>query len=557
MIQNPILKGFHPDPAICRRGKDYYIAVSSFEWFPGIPVYHSTDLVNWTLHTHVINDASRVDLKKLRSAKGIWAPCLTWCEQDGLFYVLYGVMNSMNGRYFDVDNFLITAENIEGPWSEPVYLHSAGYDASIFHDDDGRKWVVAVDWETRDDHRGAISIVEYDPVTQSACGFPQRIWYGALELGAEGAHITKHNGYYYIMCAEGGTGYGHCVTMGRAENILGPYEKDPHNPILTSATAEGLLLPLIINKDSADAFDKDYLRPGCFNPESYLQKAGHGSYVEDDNGDVWLTHLCGRPLRPQLCCPLGRETAIQKMYWTEDNWLRLAAGGNIAEDTVAVAGSHHTQPAQPVAHRIQFDQQALDIHLYAPRGPAESFARTDIRPGYVTLRGQESFCSENSVSLLARKLTALHGNITTRMAFTPEVFQHAAGLILYYDNMNYLLLQKTYDERSDSPVLTVIHVDNGLKREDHLAEVQAPAGDVWLRLTLEGRKIAFSWSAEGEDYQRIGASYDIALFSDEYSRYGEFTGCFVGIACMDGVYHRQQAHFAYLDYCVDEGKRVS
>ena len=120
MIQNPILPGFHPDPCICRKGNDFYIAVSSFEWFPGIPIYHSKDMKHWELYSHALSNADEPDLKKLPSAKGIWAPCLTYCETDDLFYVVYGVMNSMNARYFDVDNFLITAKDLKGPWSEPI-----------------------------------------------------------------------------------------------------------------------------------------------------------------------------------------------------------------------------------------------------------------------------------------------------------------------------------------------------------------------------------------------------------------------------------------------------
>ncbi|MFS2223119.1 glycoside hydrolase family 43 protein [Pantoea sp. B65] len=557
MVQNPILKGFNPDPAICRRGDDYYIAVSSFEWFPAIPVYHSRDLSHWTLHTHVINDRHLLDLRKLRSAKGIWAPCLTWSEAEGLFYVLYGVMNSMNGRYFDVDNYLVSAENIEGPWSEPVYLHSAGYDASLVHDDDGRKWVVAVDWETRDNYQGAISVVEYNAESRSLIGYPQRIWSGAFEIGAEGAHITKRNGYYYLMCAEGGTGYGHCVTMGRARNIFGPYEKDPLNPILTSATAAALHAPLIINKDSAEAFDKDYLRRACFNPDSYLQKSGHASYVENDNGEVLLVHLCARPLRPELCCPLGRETAIQRMYWSEDNWLRLSSGGNLAQEGMETGAVGGSQGAGVVEHHIQFDSAALDINLYAPRIAADCFADTATKAGYVTLRGQESLCSENNVSLLARKLTSLDTTVSSKMDFSPQVFQHSAGLVLYYDNMNYLFLQKTFDEQTASPSLYVIHLDNGLKREDHLDEIHPEQAELYLRLNIAGRKTFFSWSVDGEQYQRIGKEYATALFSDEYSRYGEFTGCFVGMACVDSLYHRAAAHFAFLHYRADESKKIS
>ena len=109
MISNPIFPGFNPDPCACRKGQDYYVAVSTFEWMPGIPVYHSRDLKNWELLTHILTDDEKVNLRRLPSAKGIWAPCLTYCEDDGLFYLVYGIMNSMNARYFDIDNYVITA----------------------------------------------------------------------------------------------------------------------------------------------------------------------------------------------------------------------------------------------------------------------------------------------------------------------------------------------------------------------------------------------------------------------------------------------------------------
>ncbi|EKT57311.1 family 43 glycosylhydrolase [Providencia sneebia] len=552
MIKNPILKGFNADPAICRRGDDYYIAVSSFEWFPGIPIYHSTDLENWTLHTHALQDAETISLNKLRSAKGIWAPCLTWCEQDQKFYVLYGIMNSMNGRYFDVDNYLITASDINGPWSEPVYLHSAGYDASIVHDDNGKKWIVAVDWETRDDHQLAISVVEFDPKTNSTIGYPKRIWQGIYGTGAEGAHITKRGEYYYIMCAEGGTGYGHCITMGRAKNILGPYEKDPENPILTSVKADTLDTPVNIVQESAASFDKDYLRIECFNPESVLQKSGHGSYIETDDGRVFLTHLCSRPFVPELACTLGRESAIQEMYWTEDNWMRLKGGGNLAKQYVAICSDEPINEDEQLIEHIDFNRDSLPINLYTPRIDNKTFSSLTEKNGYLSLRGHESLCSENKVSLIARKLTSVHATITTKIDFNPEVFQHSAGLVLYYDNMNYLFLQKTFDEDKNTSVFYIIHIDNGLKKEDHLNEIYDVDDEVYLKLNIQGKTLFFEWSTDDVNYQKIGEDYNTTLFSDEYSRYGEFTGSFVGIACVDHMYHKQQAHFKFLEYAAFE-----
>lgn len=547
MIKNPVLHGFNPDPAICRQGDNYYIAVSSFEWFPGIPVYHSTDLQQWTLLTHVLEQPSRLDLRKLPSAKGIWAPCLTWCEQDQLFYVVYGIMNSMNGRYFDVDNFLVTAEDIHGPWSEPVYLHSGGYDASLFHDDDGRKWLVAVDWETREGYSGAISLVEYDPQRRQISGYPQRIWQGVYGM-AEGAHITKRQGWYYIMSAEGGTGYGHCVTLGRSRSVAGPYEKDPHSPLLTSCRAQDLLLPVSVDKESENGFEKDYLRKPCFNPESVLQKSGHASYTEDQQGNVILAHLCSRPLLPELACTLGRETALQKMHWTADGWLRLSAGGNLAEEYVSLGATDKVDEQTERTECIDFLVEGLPAGWYAPRIAADSFSRTDQINGWLSLRGQESLCSLNQVSLLARRLTSVYASLTTCMYFSPEVFQHNAGLVLYYDNMNYLFLQQTYDEQQQSSVLYLIQLENGVRREDHLGAVH-PAGDfIWLRLSINGHSVQFSWSEDNLKWHAIGLEYKTVLFSDEHSRHGEFTGTFVGIGCVDSLLHRQQAHYRCLEY---------
>ncbi|MGL4429718.1 MAG: glycoside hydrolase family 43 protein [Silvania sp.] len=546
MIQNPIFKGFNPDPCICRRGDDYYVAVSSFEWFPGIPIYHSRDLKNWQLLTHVLSDDMKPDLRKLPSAKGIWAPSLTWCEEEETFYVIYGVMNSMNSRYFDVDNFLITAKDISGPWSEPVYLHSAGFDASILHDTDGRKWIVSLEWETRPDYEkpGAICLVEYSPEDKAVIGLPKRVWAGGTDRGCiEAPHLTKRGNYYYMMTAEGGTGYGHAVTMGRARNVWGPYESDPQNPILTSYP-----------ENFDERHDANHLKPQYFNPETYLQKAGHGSYVETPQGEVYLVHLCSRPFREELRCTLGRETAIQEMHWTADNWLRLKAGGNIAQHFV----NEPSLPACPFESKTDtdhFDSPAFDNSFYSPRIDFRRFASLSKSASKVTIRGQESLSSTNKISLLAKKLTSVYSTITTKLSFIPEAYQHSAGLVLYYDNMNYLYLLKTYEEINDGYVLSVIHMDNGLRRE--IANPVTIAGEsVYLQISIEGRETTCYWSEKDEDYRRIGERYDTTLFSDEYSQYGEFTGAFFGLACVDSVLHQKEAQFDFLRYEADESRLI-
>ena len=538
-IQNPILPGFNPDPCICRKGDDYYIAVSSFEWFPGIPIYHSRDMEHWELLTHALTDEHTLDLRRLPSAKGVWAPCLTYCEQDGLFYVVFGIMNSMNARYFDIDNYLISAPDIQGPWSEPVYLHSAGFDASLFHDDDGRKWVVSLDWETRDGYEkpGQICIAEYDPTTRSVKGSPVRIWRGATDRGClEAPHLTKHDGRYYLMCAEGGTGYYHCVTMARAESPLGPYEADPANPILTSVPE---------NRD--ERADTDHLKPRYFNPQSPLQKCGHGSYVETTLGETYLAHLCARPFVPELRCTLGRETAIQRMTWTDDGWLRLACGGNLAQASTESSALPAWEPAR-IPELDDFDSPTLGIQYYAPRIDPKGFCDLASRPGWLRMRGQEALASTNRVSLLARKLTSLDAQTTTKLEFEPTSYQHSAGLVLYYDNMNYAYLRISWSETLGCRAISVVRVDNGQKTDCEGSRLPAPDGPLWLRLRVSGRTSQFSWSRDGITFETIGPAFDTSEFSDEYSRYGEFTGTLVGIACTDQLFHRACADFDLFAY---------
>lgn len=543
MIHNPILPGFNPDPCICRKGNDFYLAVSTFEWMPGIPVYHSRDLKHWELYTHILTDDEKVDLKKLPSAKGVWAPCLTYCEAEDMFYVVYGVMNSMNARYFDVDNFLVTAKDLRGPWSEPVYLHSAGFDASLFHDDDGRKYIVSLDWETRENYEkpGAICLVEYDPVKKEITDYPRRVWWGGTDRGCiEAPHLTKRGKYYYLMCAEGGTGYNHCITMARSTCVGGPYVKDPANPIVTSSPGY-----------SYERHDPDHLKPKYFNPNSALQKSGHGSYVDLPNGETYLVHLCARPFVPELRCTLGRETAIQKMQWTEDGWLRMASGGNLAQVEVPEPSLPECPMPQPPA-LDDFNGEVLGNFYYAPRIMPERFADLKSRPGFVRLRGQESRTSLNKVSILARKLTSVHVRVTAKMEFYPEVPQHSAGLILYYDNMNYLNLRKYRSETLGQDALLVIQMENGVRTEYLDERTPVGGGFVWLRLYAAGRRCWFEWSADGENYQKIGPEFDTSKFSDEYCKYGEFTGTMVGITCADRVRHRHYADFDFFEYLTTE-----
>lgn len=384
-------------------------------------------------------------------------------------------------------------------------------------------------------------MVEYSPEKKQIIGYPKRIWHGGTDRGCiEAPHLTKRDSLYYIMCAEGGTGYNHCVTVGRADHVWGPYVKDPMNPIVTSVPGE-----------SNERQDPDHLKPKYYNPDSILQKSGHASYVETQLGEVYLVHLCARPFAPELRCTLGRETAIQKMMWTEDGWLRMADGSNIAKEYVEESKlPEYSVPKPP--DMDDFDSGELGNWYYAPRIMPQSFADVKVRTGYVRIRGQEARTSLNRVSILARKLTSVHARITTKMEFLPEVHQHSAGLIMYYDNMNYVNLRKYYSETLGRSAISIIRLENGEKTEFLNSRTAVEDCPIYMRLTINGRISYFEWSYEGVTYKRIGKEFDTTKFSDEYCKYGEFTGSMVGLTCADRVKHQHYADFDFFEYVADE-----
>ena len=325
-IQNPILRGFHPDPSIIRVGEDYYIATSTFEWWPGVRLHHSRDLIHWELIEYPLNRVSQLDLRGVGPSQGIWAPCLTW--DKGVFYLVYTVVKAFYCNMYDTENYLVTARDIHGPWSEPVALNNFGFDPSLFHDDDGRKYMVSMvtDHRVPKKYVGRLVLQEFDAEKGRMTG-PVRDIYRAEGIFLEGPHILKRRGWYYLFSADTGTGEGHGQTIQRSRDIWGPYE---------------MYRPLDEKRQEGEAFS---ILTSRYHEDILLQKAGHCDLVETQDGEWYAVHLCGRASNgrnPETAerfagarrYMLGRETAIQKMRWTEDDWLVLDKGGNTPETEV-------------------------------------------------------------------------------------------------------------------------------------------------------------------------------------------------------------------------------
>jgi xylan 1,4-beta-xylosidase len=533
MIRNPILPGFNPDPSICRVGDDYYIATSTFEWYPGVQIHHSRDLVNWRLVKRPLDRASQLDMRGNPDSGGIWAPCLSYA--DGLFWLVYTDVKRLDGNFKDAHNYVVTAPSIEGPWSEPAYVNSSGFDPSLFHDDDGRKWFLNMKWNHISHGVGGnpkhpsfagILLQEYDPVAQRPVGPVKNIFAGSPHGLVEGPHVFKRNGWYYLTTAEGGTGYEHAVTMARARSIDGPYELHPDIHVITSKDA----------------------------PDAPLQRAGHGQIVETPDGEFYHTHLCSRPLPGIRRSPLGREAAIQKCVWGEDGWLRLAHGGQVpALDVPAPQGAASEGRSEAV--RYDFDEPELPLDLQWLRTPvSERIFSLAEQPGSLRLFGRESIGSWFEQALVARRQQHFAFRAETELSFSPVTLQQAAGLTHYYNRHKFHFLGVTFDETSGKRILTILSCPGNWP--DGKLEFPLPApvplpdtGNVRLAVEIDGARLQFFYATDGS-WQPVGPVLDASVISDEGGRgeHGSFTGAFIGMAAFDTSGAAAPADFDYFAY---------
>jgi Beta-xylosidase len=524
-IHNPVLRGFNPDPSILRVGGDYYIATSTFEWFPGVQIHHSRDLAHWRLLTHPLTRRSQLDMTGEKASCGIWAPCLSY--DKGLFYLVYTDVKSNEGVFKDTHNYVVTAPSIEGPWSEPIYLHSHGFDPSLFHDEDGRTWVVGMQTDFRDGRNrfGGIVLQEWkqrrdgDRITGELVGPLYTIFKGTSLGFTEGPHLYARDGWYYLLVAEGGTSLGHAATLARPRSITGPYDSDPSGPVISS---------------------RDW-------PLDPLQKAGHASLVQTQGGDWYMAHLCGRPIARKGRCSLGRETAIQRASWTTDGWLR--AGEPIGRAAVDVpVPSLESHPWPPAPSRDDFDSGVLGIDFQSLRVPlGEDTMSLSERPGYLRLKGRESILSRYSQALVARRQQAFRCRAGTCLEFEPRHFKQSAGLVCLYDQENFYYLRLSWDEEKGRSI-DVMRSINGQVDFPLGGPVAVDARRVELSVEIEYDRLSFSFGPEGKDLSRLGVIFDASTLSDEQCREGRFTGAFVGLCCQDLTGARLPADFDWFEY---------
>ena len=513
-FRNPILSGFYPDPSICRDGDDYYLVTSTFEYFPGLPIFHSNDLVNWRQIGHVLDRPSQLELDEIRPSGGLYAPTIRYSE--GTFYVICTLVDGKKRS----GNFIVTATDPAGPWSEPNWLeHAPGIDPSLLFDDDGRAWYCSNRMAVNSQFEGhtEIYVQELDLAHMKLVSEPVVIWDGAVKgaVWSEAPHIYKINGYYYLLTAEGGTAHHHAVVIARSKIITGPYEGNRGNPILTHRHL-GLDFPIV--------------------------GTGHADIVQTQTGEWWMVLLAMRPYGGYYY-NLGRETFLAPVIW-EDGWPIVSPGvGRVEFEHDSPDLTPHLW--QQVPAKDHFDDPVLAHQWNFLRTPREHFWSLSERPGYLRLKLRPQTLSERAnPSFVGRRQQHINFSAQAAMSFSPANAQECAGLVLLQNNDFHFRFVVSQNENGNQ-VVQLIERKAGL--DSTLTEQPINGSDFTFKIEAQGQEYQFFIAEETHKWQQVSESVDGRILSTPIA--GGFVGTFIGMyASSNGQRSENFADFDWFEY---------
>ncbi len=496
---NPIIPGFHPDPSICRVGSDYYLVTSTFEYFPGVPVFHSTDLVHWRRIGHCLTRKSQLNLDGLASSKGIYAPTIR--HHDGTFYM---TTTNVDGG----GNFYVTARDPAGPWSEPVWLDREGFDPSLFFDDDGTAYYT----RHAGVHDGCIAQSVLDVKAGKLVGDMREIWRGTGGIWPEGPHLYKIKGRYYLMIAEGGTEAGHSETVAVGDSPWGPFVPCPGNPILTHRTREG----------------------------HAIQNLGHADIVETPAG-FWGVCLGVRPVGGAFH-HIGRETFLSPVTWTAEGWPFFNGKGTLELSLQAPDLTQKPWPEDPP--RDDFDSGVLGLswnHVRNPQG--EDYSLTE-RPGCLRIHGSAVTMGDvGSPAFAGRRQTNHFCSVSARLSFDPREENEEAGIVLRSNEKN--RYETALTRRGGKRIVLVRRTVKGASVEEAGPELPA-ARDVILSVEASPTGYRLFCQSAGGPRISLGSAETQSLSSEAA---GGFTGVYVGMyATGNGKPCSVPADFDWFEY---------
>ena len=490
--QNPVNRGFFPDPSVVRVGDDYYMVNSTFQYFPAIAISHSTDMVHWEIIGHAITDPDDLDLRDIKDSHGIWAPDIEYL--DGRFIIMATLR--LNGDGKRGNNVLrrqlvVTSEKAEGPYSKPAWIEVDSIDPSLFVDDDGKRYMAI---------SPGVNLVPLSCDCTKALGEPVEIWPGTGERCPEGPHVLKRGEYYYAILAEGGTGYGHGINVARSKNLFGPYEPSPYNPVLRQ-----------------------------FDPDAPLQRCGHGKLIEDQNGDWWIYYLCGRPNNGKYTT-IGRETALEPVRWLDDGWFIINDGKG-----PSIINTAPDLPKMQITDNStdDFDSDKLSLYWEFVRTPARGNYSLSERPGWFRIWTMDGQLFEiRAKNTLLRREQELCYTAETKLEFYPEKNGEQAGITCYYSTATYARFSLCFEE--GRKLQLVINRNHG---EELMAEVSdVPEQPLYLKLEVEYLTRRFYYSPDGENWTLAGVLENCVYLCDEGvpDDPKRHTGTLVGIYANNG-----------------------
>lgn len=494
--QNPVIPGFHPDPSVCRVGEDYYLVTSSFEFFPGVPIFHSRDLVHWRQLGHVLTRPSQLPLEKCGASAGIFAPTIR--HHAGRFYM---ITTNVSG----LGNFIVTSEDPAGLWSEPVKVEHGGIDPSLYFDEDGKVYFTGTG-------NGGISLAEIDVTTGRLLSAPCVVWAGTGGQYPEGPHLYKIGGFYYLMVAEGGTEYGHMETIARAPTPTGPYESCPHNPLLTHRSRQ-----------------------------SPIQGTGHADLFQDHRGQWWLIFLAVRPVPYPPCYHLGRETFLAPVTWTADGWPLVNGGQLVTLDMEADTPAAQPWPVEPELD--DFDAPDLRLCWNFLRNPHAADGSLTERPGSLRLHGSPvTLDADDSPAWVGRRQEHFDCTFQAELEFKPRRAGDEAGLTAYMNPRHHYELAVTRGGRGRR--IIVRRRIGSLQAV--VAEAPLPPGPVTLTIAATSKEYRFLFR------QKDGTDVCLATAETKYLATevaGGFTGVYLAMyATGNGAPAAAPADFAWCRY---------
>ncbi len=507
-FNNPIISGFYPDPSICRVGDDYYMVHSSFEYFPGVPISHSKDLVHWQQIGYCLSRESQLNLKKMRPSGGIYAPTIRY--HKGTFYM---VTTNVDGG----GNFYITAKDPTGPWSDPIWLDNAGIDPSLFFDDDGKVYYCRHVGQGD----GYIGQTTLNLETGKLEGELKKIWGGTGGVWAEGPHMYKIKGKYYLMISEGGTSYDHMVTIARSDSPWGPFESYSKNPILTHRN----------------------------RPDHPIQALGHADIVETPNG-WWMVCLGIRPKGGRFH-HIGRETYLTPVTWNDEGWPVVNNNGTLELTMPAPKLPQQTFEVLPV--RDDFKDEKLAMQWNFLRNPYKDDFSLTARPGYLRLNGSAvTFNDQDSPAFVGRRQTAFDCTASTLLEFDPKKENEEAGLVVRgFDRFFYTMGVTLHDGKRQVFLKKVV-------REEIIDTVQyvdIEPGPVIL--SVKATPLSYEFSCQSPQGQKkiLGTALtkNLSVEIIGFERGMCFTGAYFGMyASGNGQRCTSPADFDWFDYVINE-----